>query len=85
VNGRDPPRRAAVAPGLKGGLMGYVLLGIVVVILIVVLVALIMGIRIIRPTHRGLVERLGKYNRYCEPGLHINIPVIERLYQVDVR
>jgi regulator of protease activity HflC (stomatin/prohibitin superfamily) len=65
--------------------MGYVLLGIVVVILVVLLVALIMGIRIIRPTHRGLVERLGKYNRYCDPGLHIIIPIIERLFQVDVR
>jgi regulator of protease activity HflC (stomatin/prohibitin superfamily) len=65
--------------------MGYVLLGIIVVILVVLLVALIMGIRIIRPTHRGLVERLGKYNRYCDPGLHIIIPIIERLFQVDVR
>ena len=43
------------------------------------------GIRIVRPTHRGLVERLGKYNRYCEPGFHWIIPVIERLFQVDIR
>jgi regulator of protease activity HflC (stomatin/prohibitin superfamily) len=65
--------------------MGYVLLGIIIVIVVIVLVLLVMGIRIIRPTHRGLVERLGKYNRYCEPGLHIIVPVIERLFQVDVR
>ena len=44
-----------------------------------------MGIRVIRPTHRGLVERLGKYNRYCDPGLHIVIPFIERMFQIDVR
>jgi len=43
------------------------------------------GIRIVRPTHRGLVERLGKYNRYAEPGFHWIIPVIERMFQVDVR
>ncbi len=65
--------------------MGYVVLGIIVVIVVIVLVLTAMGIRIIRPTHRGLVERLGKYNRYCDPGLHIIVPVIERMFQVDVR
>ena len=44
------------------------------------------GIRIVRPTHRGLVERLGKYNRYANPGIHLTIPYgIERMYQVDIR
>jgi regulator of protease activity HflC (stomatin/prohibitin superfamily) len=65
--------------------MGYVLLSVIIVILLIVLVLVAMGIRIIRPTHRGLVERLGKYNRYCDPGFHIIIPFIERLFQVDVR
>ena len=55
------------------------------VVIIVIVVLLIMGIRVIRPTSRGLVERLGKYNRYCNPGLHIIVPFIERLYRVDVR
>ena len=65
--------------------MLYVLGAIVLAIIIVVIALLIMGIRVIRPTHRGLVERLGKYNRYCNPGLHIIIPFIERLFQIDVR
>ena len=42
------------------------------------------GIRIVRPTHRGLVERLGKYNRFAEPGFHWIIPVIERMYQENI-
>lgn len=42
------------------------------------------GINIVRPTHRGVVERLGKYNRFAEPGLALTIPFIERLTQVDV-
>lgn len=42
------------------------------------------GIRIVRPTHRGLIERLGKYNRFAEAGFHWIIPVIEHLYQVNV-
>jgi regulator of protease activity HflC (stomatin/prohibitin superfamily) len=42
------------------------------------------GIRIVRPTHRGLVERLGKYNRFALSGFHWIIPVIEKMYQVNV-
>jgi regulator of protease activity HflC (stomatin/prohibitin superfamily) len=41
------------------------------------------GIRIVRPTHRGLIERLGKYNRFSDPGFHWIIPVIERMFQVN--
>jgi len=41
------------------------------------------GIRIVRPTHRGLVERLGKYRKFADPGFHWVVPVIERMYQVN--
>lgn len=34
----------------------------------VVVVAFLAGIRIVRPTHRGLVERLGKYRRLAADG-----------------
>jgi regulator of protease activity HflC (stomatin/prohibitin superfamily) len=43
-----------------------------------------MGVRIVRPTHRGLVERLGKYSRFADPGFHWVIPVLEKLYQINV-
>src|SRR3990170_6821031 len=42
------------------------------------------GIRIVRPTHRGLIERMGKYNRLANPGFHWIIPVIDRMFQIDV-
>lgn len=42
------------------------------------------GIRIVRPTHRGLIERLGKYNRFADPGFHWVIPVIEVIYQINI-
>lgn len=42
------------------------------------------GIRIVRPTHRGLIERLGKYNRFAGPGFHWIIPVIEQMYRVNI-
>jgi len=42
------------------------------------------GIRIVRPTHRALVERFGKYNRFAMPGFHWIIPFIEKMYLVNV-
>ncbi len=42
------------------------------------------GIRIVRPTHRGLIERLGKYNRFARPGFNWLIPGIDRLFQINV-
>ncbi len=49
-----------------------------------VLIFLLMGINIVRPTHRGLIERFGKYNRFAEPGFHWIIPFIENMYLVNV-
>ncbi|RJR31512.1 MAG: SPFH/Band 7/PHB domain protein [Candidatus Latescibacterota bacterium] len=50
----------------------------------VALFLFLIGIRVVRPTHRGLVERLGKYQRFASPGFHWVIPVIERLVKVNV-
>ena len=44
----------------------------------------LLGIRIVRPTHRGLIERFGKYNRFAEPGFHWMIPLMEKMYQVNI-
>jgi regulator of protease activity HflC (stomatin/prohibitin superfamily) len=41
------------------------------------------GIRIVRPTHRALVEVLGKYRRFANPGFHWVMPVITRMYQIN--
>jgi regulator of protease activity HflC (stomatin/prohibitin superfamily) len=58
---------------------------IVVVVVVIILLLLLAGVRVVRPTHRGLVERLGKYNRYANPGFHLIVPIIERMYRVDIR
>lgn len=42
------------------------------------------GIRIVRPTQRGLIERLGKYHSFAIPGFHWIIPGIDRLFMVNV-
>jgi len=40
-------------------------LGTSVIIGIAIVIIFMLGIRIIRPTHRGLVERLGKYKNFA--------------------
>jgi len=50
----------------------------------IVLLFLLSGIRIIRPTHKGLIERLGRYSRFANPGFNWIIPFIDKLYQVNV-
>ncbi len=50
----------------------------------VVILLFFSGIRIVRPTHRGLIERLGKYNRFGRPGFHWIIPGIEKMYRVNI-
>jgi regulator of protease activity HflC (stomatin/prohibitin superfamily) len=54
------------------------------ILIIVVVVVFFLGIRIVRPTRRGLVERLGKYHHFASPGFNWIIPVIDRLFIVNV-
>ncbi len=42
------------------------------------------GVNIIRPTHRGLIERLGKYSNFALPGFHWIIPFIDKMYIVNI-
>jgi regulator of protease activity HflC (stomatin/prohibitin superfamily) len=51
---------------------------------ILVLLIFFSGIRLVRPTHRGLVERLGKYRRFAKAGFNWIIPVIDKLYRVNI-
>ncbi len=50
----------------------------------VVVIFLAAGIRIVRPTQRVLIERLGKYSSFANPGFHWIIPIIDRIYVVNV-
>jgi regulator of protease activity HflC (stomatin/prohibitin superfamily) len=54
-----------------------------VIVGIIAVVLFFTGIRIIRPTHRGLIERLGKYKSFANPGFHWVIPFIDKMYQVN--
>ena len=54
------------------------------IIVIAVILIFFWGIRIVRPTHRALIERLGKYHNFANPGFHWIIPVIDKMYRVNV-
>jgi len=54
------------------------------IIAIVVIILFFWGIRIIRPTHRGLVERMGKYSRFAQPGFNWVIPIIDRMIKINI-
>ncbi len=58
---------------------------LLIIIAFVIFVVAATGIKIIRPWQKGLVERLGKYQRTVDSGLTIIIPFMERLIKVDMR
>lgn len=62
--------------------------GMVILLAIIAVVAIFIiatGIKIIRPWQKGLVERLGKYQRTADSGLTIIIPFLENMTKIDMR
>jgi regulator of protease activity HflC (stomatin/prohibitin superfamily) len=59
-------------------------MNILYVIIAIVVLLFFAGIRIVRPTQRALIERLGKYHKFANPGFHWIIPIIDKLYLVNV-
>ncbi len=61
----------------------------VVALFIIIALALILiaalGIRIIRPYERGLIEMLGRYQRTVDSGLRWILPFVQRISKVDMR
>jgi regulator of protease activity HflC (stomatin/prohibitin superfamily) len=58
--------------------------GLWAVIAAIVVGYVLLGVRIVRPTHRVLIEFLGKYQKYGGPGLYWIIPAIQKLYAVNI-
>ncbi|MCP4726804.1 MAG: SPFH/Band 7/PHB domain protein [bacterium] len=58
---------------------------ILVIMAIVIIVIISTGMKIIRPWEKGLVERLGKYQRTADSGLTLIIPFLENLTKLDMR
>ncbi len=58
---------------------------VLIVLAILVFVVAMTGMRIVRPWEKGLIERLGKYQRTAGSGLTVIIPFLERMIKVDMR
>ncbi|SKC82562.1 SPFH domain-containing protein [Krasilnikoviella flava] len=66
---------------------GTIVLYVVLLILaIVLIVALVKAVRIVPQATALIVERLGRYNKTFEPGLHLLVPFVDRIRAgVDLR
>ena len=62
---------------------GVGLLVLVLAVLAAFLVAL--SVRIVRPFEKGLVERLGKFQRVLDPGLNLILPFFDTVSKIDMR
>lgn len=56
-----------------------------IIVAIVIFVIAATGIKIVRPWQKGLVERMGKYQRTVDSGLTIIVPFLEKMTKVDMR
>ena len=62
-----------------------IIIKVIIIVAAVIFFFFLIGIRIVRPTHRGLIETLGKYTGFAQPGFHWVMVLIQRLYLVDIR
>lgn len=58
---------------------------LVILLFIFLLVLGLKGVKILRPYEKGVVERLGKYQRTVESGVIVLIPFVEKMQKVDLR
>lgn len=58
---------------------------VLVLVLIIIALVIIPGVRIINQYERGVVLRLGKYNRTLDPGFRVIIPYLDKMYKIDIR
>ncbi len=62
-----------------------IIIKVIIIVAAVIFFYFLIGIRIVRPTHRGLIETFGKYTGYAQPGFHWIFVFIQKLYRVDIR
>ena len=55
-----------------------------IVIILVIAIIVLSGFYVVQAENVGVILRFGKYTKTTEPGLHLKIPVIDKVYQVAV-
>ncbi len=56
----------------------------IIIPLAIVVYAVVSSLRIVRPTEKGLVERLGKYHRFVQGGMTFLVPFVDRILKVNI-
>lgn len=60
-------------------------LGFLIVLALVIFIIALTGIRIVSPYEKGVIQRLGRYQRTANPGLTLIIPFLDSMAKVDMR
>ena len=56
----------------------------IVIPLGIIVYAVLWSLRIVRPTEKGLVERLGRYHRFVQGGITFLVPFVDRIIRVNI-
>lgn len=64
---------------------GILAIALLVLLALFIFIVALAGIRVVRPHERGVVERLGRYQRTAAPGLTLIVPFIDSMRKVDMR
>ena len=57
-----------------------------IILAIVAVVAMLLSVRVIQQQQVGIVQRLGKFHKTIEPGMHLITPVVDKVtYTMDMR
>jgi regulator of protease activity HflC (stomatin/prohibitin superfamily) len=72
--------------GLVALVVSYLISENVIIAIVAALIGayIASGIRIIRPTHRVLIEWLGKYQKFGQPGFYWIISGIQNMYPINI-
>lgn len=59
-------------------------LGWIMPLIFFIVLFIVVGMRIVRPLEKGVIERLGKYKKVADQGFHWIIPIIDKMYRVNL-
>ena len=62
-----------------------IITGIVAIVAVIVAIVVASGIKKVNQYEKGLIERWNAYERTADPGLRFIIPVVQRMYRVNMR
>ncbi|MDP8217953.1 MAG: SPFH domain-containing protein [Candidatus Theseobacter exili] len=64
---------------MSGGLI------LVIIVVVVLFIFTLRAVKIVHPSEKGVIERIGKFHRIADSGLAIIFPLIDSLRKIDIR